>query len=221
MTKPIIVQWLKNWWIFQFRKIHSGLNMSPVTFQTLMNNFCAWIFSLFLVNALAFGTFYYCYHHNPLVFPYTTDFLSWFYFYLFVFGARAMRDAHMVTFFFADFVTCANFSNLWGNFLKTQNRYGHHVFAKNCAGSSATYWLKKNSKKIRLHVFFERKFWKTHFLRVFYVWSPISQNQDQIQSSWFRILYKRFIGYTFAKKWRRNYFWDLVFLAKKGMKRIV
>ena len=50
------------------------------------------------------------------------------------FGARALRDAHMVSFFFADLVTCANFSNLWGKFLKIQNRYGHHVFAKSCAG---------------------------------------------------------------------------------------
>ena len=34
-------------------------------------------------------------------------------------GARALRSVHMVTFFFADFVTCANFSNWCGKFFKT------------------------------------------------------------------------------------------------------
>ena len=60
--------------------------------------------------------------------------------------------------FFADFVTCANFSNLCGKFLKTHNRYGHHISAKSCAGSWATFLSKKNSKKNRLHGFFRLRF---------------------------------------------------------------
>ena len=57
-------------------------------------------------------------------------------------------------FFFADFVTCANFSNLCGKFLKTHNRYGHHVFAKSCAGSWATFSSKKNFEKNSASWFF-------------------------------------------------------------------
>ena len=72
-------------------------------------------------------------------------------------------------FVFADFVTCSDFSNLCGKFLQTHNRYGHHVSAKSCAGSWATFSSKKNSKKIRLHGFFKRSFEKTLFLTVFYV----------------------------------------------------
>ena len=119
-------------------------------------------------------------------------------------------------------MTCANFSNLWGKFLKTHNRYGHHVSAKSCAGSWATFSPKKIfEKKIGFMVFLKRSFEKTLFLTVFYVWSPISQNQDQIQGPWFRVIYKRFIGCIFAQKWRQNFFSHLVFWAKKGMKKNV
>ena len=59
-------------------------------------------------------------------------------------------------FFFADFVTCANFSNLCGKFLKTHNRYGHHVSAKRCAGSWATFSSKKNRKKFGFMVFLKK-----------------------------------------------------------------
>ena len=46
------------------------------------------------------------------------------------------RDmASRLCFFFADFVTSANFSKLWGKFLETRNRYGHHYFNKSCARS--------------------------------------------------------------------------------------
>ena len=73
-------------------------------------------------------------------------------------------------FFFADFVTCANFSNLCGKFLKTHNRYGHHVSAKSCAGSWATYSSKKNFEKNSASwFFFKRSFEKTLFLTIFYV----------------------------------------------------
>ena len=61
-------------------------------------------------------------------------------------------------FFFADFVTCANFSNSCGKFLKTHNRYGHHVSTKNCAGSWATFSSKKNfEKKFSFMVFFKKE----------------------------------------------------------------
>ena len=81
--------------------------------------------------------------------------LGFLYFSKHIFGARAERDCpYGDVFFFADFVTCANFSNLCGKFLKTHNRYGHHVSAKSCAGSWATFSSKKNFEKIRLHGFF-------------------------------------------------------------------
>ena len=119
-------------------------------------------------------------------------------------------------FFFADFVTCANFSNLCGKFLKTHNRYGHHVSAKSCAGSWLGYIFVENKfqKKIGFMVFLKRSFEKTLFLTVFYVWYPISQNQDQIQGPWFRVIYKRFIGFIFAQNWRQIFF-RLGFLGKK------
>ena len=120
-----------------------------------------------------------------------------------------------LSFFFADFVTCANFSNLCGKFLKTHNRYGHHVSAKSCASSWATFSLKKIEKNRLFGFFLKRNFEKTLFLTVFYVWSPISQNQDQIQGPWFRIIYKRFVGYIFAKNYVKV-FSDCAFWAKKG-----
>ena len=49
-------------------------------------------------------------------------------------------------------------------------------------------------------VFFEKSFEKTQIFRVFYCSSLISQNRDQIQGPWFRIIYKRFVGYIFAEK---------------------
>ena len=74
---------------------------------------------------------------------------------------------------------------------------------------------KKTSKKNRLHGFFlKRSFEKTLFLTVFYVWSPISHNQDQIQGPWFRVIYKRFIGCIFAQKCVKIFF-TLGFLGKK------
>ena len=124
-------------------------------------------------------------------------------------------------FFFADFVTCANFSNLCGKFLKTHNRYGHHVSAKSCARSWATFSSKKNFEKNSASWFFlKRSFEKTLFSTIFYVWTPISQNQDQIQGPWFRVIYKRFIGYIFAQNWRQNFFSDFVFWAKNGWKKM-
>ena len=48
--------------------------------------------------------------------------------------------------------------------------------------------------------FFEKSFEKTQIFRVFHLSSLISQNRDQIQGPWFRIIYKRFVGYNFAKK---------------------
>ena len=78
-------------------------------------------------------------------------------------GHERSEIAHMVTFFFADFVTCANFSNLCGKFLKTHTRYGHHVSAKNCASSWATFSSKKISKKNRLHGFFKKEVLKKRF----------------------------------------------------------
>ena len=69
-----------------------------------------------------------------------------------VIGARAERDAHMVTFFFRRFR--ANFSNLCGKFPETHNRYGHHVSAKSCAGSWATFSSKKKFEKKSASWFF-------------------------------------------------------------------
>ena len=138
----------------------------------------------------------------------------------FLFGARALRGAHMVTFFFADFVTCANFSNLCGKFLKTHNRYGHHVSAKSCAGSWATFSSKKNFEKNSASCFFlKRSFEKTLFLTVFHLSSLISQNRDQIQGSWFRIIYKRFVDNICAKKMTSKIFPTALFGHKKRMKK--
>ena len=91
-----------------------------------------------------------------------------------VFGARVLRDAHMVTFlghelcempiwwrfFFAEFVTCANFSNLWDKYFKTQNRYGHRVFAKSCADPRLHFWRESFRKKFGFMGFFQKNFWK-------------------------------------------------------------
>ena len=55
--------------------------------------------------------------------------------------------------------------------------------------------------------------------RVFHLSSLISQNRDQIQGPWFRIIYKRFVGYIFAKK-RRQSFFRLRFLGKKRDEKI-
>ena len=49
-------------------------------------------------------------------------------------------------------------------------------------------------------VFLKKSFDKTQIFRIFQLSSLISQNRDQIQGPWFRIIYKRFVGYIFAKK---------------------
>ena len=36
-----------------------------------------------------------------------------------------------------------------------------------------------------------------------------------MQGVWFRVIYKRFIGYIFGQNWRQNLFSDFVFWAKK------
>ena len=53
--------------------------------------------------------------------------------------------------FFTDFVTCAIFPHLWGEFLKNQNKYGHHVFAKSCV--RLHYRRKKLSKNFGIMIF--------------------------------------------------------------------
>ena len=55
---------------------------------------------------------------------------------------------------------------------------------------------------------------KTQIFTVFHLSSPISQNRDQVQGPWFRIIYKHFIGYIFAKIWRL-YFFQTWFLGQK------
>ena len=123
-------------------------------------------------------------------------------------------------FYFADFVTCANFSNLCGKLLKTDTNTMFPL--KDAQVPGIHFCRKKISKKNSASWFFlKRSFEKTLFLTVFYVWSPISQNQDQIQGPWFRVIYTSFIGYSFAQKKRQNFFSDLVFWAKKGMKKTV
>ena len=98
----------------------------------------------------------------------------------------------------------------------SQNRYEHHVSAKRCAGSWDTFLSKKKFEKNSASWFFlKRSFEKTLFLTVFYVWSPISQNQDQIQGPWFRVIYTSFIGYSFAQKKTSKFFFRLGFLGKK------
>ena len=47
-------------------------------------------------------------------------------------------------------------------------------------------------------VFLERSFEKTQIFSVFHLPSLISQNRDQIQGPWFRIIYKRFVGFLQA-----------------------
>ena len=66
--------------------------------------------------------------------------------------------------------------------------------------------------------FFEKNFWKTLFLNIFHCWSPISQTWDWIQGPWFRKLYKRFIGYILARKWRQFFFILGVFGQKEDKK---
>ena len=63
-------------------------------------------------------------------------------------------------------------------------------------------------------VFLERSFEKTQIFSVFHLPSLISQNRDQIQGPWFRIIYKRFVGYIFSNKRRQSVF-RLRFLGKK------
>ena len=100
--------------------------------------------------------------------------------------ARALRDAHMVTFFFADFVTCANFSNLGTKFLKIQNRYGHHVFAKKLRRILCYIFAQKSfRKKFGFMGFFQKNFWKNAIFDYISFWSPISQNWDRIQGHGF------------------------------------
>ena len=42
-----------------------------------------------------------------------------------------------------------------------------------------------------------------------------------MQGPWFRVIYKRFIGYIFGQNWRQKFFSDFVFWAKKLMKKNV
>ena len=113
--------------------------------------------------------------------------------------------------FFSQFVT--DFPQNWKEIRKT------FVQAKSWVESLATFSLKKFFKKNSASwFFFEKSFEKTQIFRVFHLSSPISQNRDQIQGPWFRIIYKPFVGYIFAKKWRQSFFSDCAFWAKKGMK---
>ena len=92
-----------------------------------------------------------------------TLYVIWYVIILFtwtLFGARALRDAHMLTFFLQilwhvpNFQTCeANFSNpeqiQTPCFRWKLRRILGYIFAE-----------KKFSKKVRLHGFFQKKFWK-------------------------------------------------------------
>ena len=76
-------------------------------------------------------------------------------------------------------------------------------------------FVEKNfQKEFGFMVFLKRSFEKTQIFRVFHLSSLISQNRDQIQGPWFRIIYKRFVGYLVPKKCRQSFF-RLRFLGKK------
>ena len=137
-----------------------------------------------------------------------------------MFGARALRDAHMVTFFFADFVTCANFSNLSGKFPKPRTDTDTMFSLKVAQDPRLHFRRQKIEENLASWVFFRRIFEKTLFLAVFFCLIPYFSEPRPDTEFMVSILYKRFICcYTFAKKWRQKFFWDLVFWEKKGWKK--
>ena len=81
------------WFLFQFRKVYSGLILSSVTFQASLNLFCTWILSQCFIIALAFGTFYWYCHHVLLVFV-----------NLLFFQLHIVSNFKVICFFFNDFV---------------------------------------------------------------------------------------------------------------------
>ena len=123
-------------------------------------------------------------------------------------------------FFFADFVTCAKFSNLCGKFLKTHNRYGHHVSAKNCASSWATFSSKKNWKKFGFMVFFKKKFWKNAIFDCFLCLIPYFSEPGPNTGSMVSCNLQTFHWLHFRLKLASKFFSDLVFWAKKWMKKM-
>ena len=143
----------------------------------------------------------------------------------FVFGARALRDTHVVDFlgssfarflygrvlsFFADFVICAHFSSFVANFSKPTIDTDT-MFSLNVEQDARLHFHRKqNSKKVRLQTSSE----KTRVLTDFHFQSPVSR--DRIQSLWFRKFYKHFIGYILALN-DVNFFSYLHILSNKHM----
>ena len=112
---------------------------------------------------------------------------------------RAMAVAPM--FFFADFVTCANFSNLCGKFLKTHNRYGHHVSGHHGKNSASWFFQKEDLKK--------RYFWL--FLCLIPYFSELRPNTMSMVS----YIVQAFYRLPFGLKMTSKFLSYSVFLGKK------
>ena len=124
-------------------------------------------------------------------------------------------------FFFADFVTCANFSNLCGKCLKAHNRYGHHVSARSCAGSWATFSSKKKFEKKSASCFFKRSFEKNAIFDCFLCLIPYFSEPGPNTGSMVSCNLQAFRRLHFRSNLASKCFSDLVFWAKKWMKKNV
>ena len=107
------------------------------------------------------------------------------------------------------FQTCA------ANFSKPIT-YGHHVSAKSCAGSWATFLLKKNFEKNSASwFFFKKKFWKNAIFDYFSCLNPYFSETGSNTWSMVSCNLQAFHRLHFHSKLASKFFFRLRFLGKK------
>ena len=94
--------------------------------------------------------------------------------------------------------------DLWDKFLKTENRYGYHVFAESCARSYTTF--------SPIEVFFLQRSFECFSSLIPYTSEPRKNTVSMVSQ-----MVQAFCMLHFSLKWRQNFF-VLVFWAKKRNK---
>ena len=123
--------------------------------------------------------------------------------------------------FFADFMTCAIFSKLWGKFLKNHNRYGHHVscFCQKLRRILGYIFVEKTFKKFGFMFFFWKLVLKKRNFKEFLC--LISCFSEPRPDTEFMVSYiiQTFHRLHICQNMTSKYFLKLVFMAKKGIKK--
>ena len=138
-----------------------------------------------------------------------------------MFGARALRDAHMVTFFSQISWHVPTFQTCAANFSKPITDTNTMFPLKIAQVPGLHFRWKKIRKKIGFLVFFEKKFWKNAIFDCFLCLIPYFSEPGQNTGSMVSCSLQAFYRLHFRSKLASKFFSDLVFWAKKWMKKNV